>query len=209
MQIIRTVPVKIPEGRNYVVDQIDKVEVQNYDMHFLTEINDDVILLEWDIVVAQHDLINFITHARMAPTRVHVAPYVLYPESLDEIVAPVWAHREMTNEMPLQLRWVDYGEPVCDIFSTGMVYLPKEVVNRIDESDDLITWHYNITDSKLAFWYHQTFKEKVPIHWDVRPIHLHYGVDDIYEQADIRRHQPRRPTGHTSGTDSREHLVTR
>lgn len=186
MKIIRTVPAKIPDGRNYVIDQIDQVVIDNYDMRFLTDLNDSVILLEWDIAVAKHDLYNFIVHARQAPHLIHVAPYPLYPESLDEIVAPVWAHRHMLNPMPLQMRWIEYGDPVCDIFSTGMVYIPRDIVGRLSESDDLITWHSNITDSKLAFWYHFNIGEKVPVHWDVRPIHLHYNQEDFYSD-DISR----------------------
>lgn len=181
MRLIRTMPAKIPEGRNYVVDSIDVVKVQNYDMHFLSDMDDDVILLEWDMAVAQHDLYNFITHCKAAPNHVHVAPYPLYPESLDEIIAPVWAHREVLNDMPLQMRWVDFGEPVCDIFSTGMVFLPQHVIRHLPESDDLITWHRNITDSKLSFWYRHEYGEKVPIHWDVRPIHLHYDQEKFYD----------------------------
>ena len=158
-------PKEIPLGRNYVVDQLDVIEMYDYDMHFLGDLNDDVILLEWDIVVAQHDLFNFIAHSSASPHKIHVAPYILYPESLDDLVAPVWAHREMVRELPLQLRWIDYGEPVCDIFSTGMIYIPKAIITRLQESDDLITWQHNITDSKLAFWYYHTIGEKVPVHW--------------------------------------------
>lgn len=187
MLIIRTIPAKIPEGRNYVVDSLDTIEVDNYDMRFLSDLDDSVILLEWDIAVAHHDLYNFIVHCDSAPQLVHVAPYPLYPESLDEVVAPVWAHREVLNMMPLQLRWIDYGEPVCDIFSTGMVYLPKHIINRLTESDDVITWHTNINDSKLAFWYYHVIGEKVPVHWDVRPIHLHYNQEAFYDHGSVHR----------------------
>lgn len=165
-------------------------------MHFLTELNDDVILLEWDMAIAHHDLHNFIAHARQAPHLVHVAPYVLYETSLDELHAPVWAHRHMLNEMPLHLKWVDYGDSVCDLFSTGMIYIPRDIANRLSESDDLVTWHHNINDSKFAFWYYYTIGEKVPIHWDVRPIHLHYNQEAIYDEYDIRR------VGHRLSTSS-------
>lgn len=180
MLIIRTVPRKIPEGRNYVMDQLDRVIIDNYDMHFLTDLNDSVIMLEWDIAVAQHDLANFMSHCIAAPHVVHVAPYVLYPESLEELSAPAWAHREMVNECPLQLRWIDYGESTCDIFSTGMVYLPRHICRRVAEADDLVTWQHNTTDSKLSFWYYYKIGEKVPVHWDVRPIHLHYDQEVFY-----------------------------
>lgn len=190
MNIIRAVPKKIPKDRNYVVDSLDRVEIQNYDMHFLTEMNDDVILLEWDIAVGQHDLYNFIAHCRDTPNVVHVAPYILYPVSLHELTAPAWAHRHMIQEMPLQLGWVDYGDPVCDIFSTGMVYIPKEICKRLGESDDLVTWENNINDSKFAFWHYYKIGKKVPIHWDVRPVHLHYNQESFYtEELDITHYQ--------------------
>lgn len=168
-----------------MVDSLDTVRMDNYDMRFLAELDDSVILLEWDIAVAYHDLWNFRAHCWAAPQLVHVAPYPLYPESLDQIVAPVWAHREIQHFMPLQMRWIDYGDPTCDIFSTGMVYLPKHIVQRIAESDDLITWHNNINDSKLAFWYYYHIHEQVPVHWDVRPVHLHYDQEVFYGHGNV------------------------
>jgi hypothetical protein len=191
MYILRTWPAHVPEGKHYVVDSLDRVTIQNYDMRFLRDMDDSVILLEWDIAIAYHDLWNFRAHCLAAPHLVHVAPYPLYPESLNEIVAPVWAHRHMVNECPLQLQWVEFGDPVCDIFSTGMVYLPKEIIHRLDESDELVTWHNNINDSKLAFWHYYNIKEKVPIHWDVRPIHLHYDQETFYDGRLGRRIGPR------------------
>lgn len=184
MKLIRAVPEKIPDNRNYVVDQLDTFPMSNYDMHFLKELNDDVILLEWDIAVAHHDLVNFIIHARNAPNLVQVAPYILYPTSTD-LPDTVWAHRTMVREIPLQLDWIDYGQPVCDLFSTGMIYLPKHIIDLSTEADSLITWHDNLNDSKLAFWYYYHIKKKVPVHWDIRPIHLHYSVDRIYDEPDI------------------------
>lgn len=189
MNIVRVVPKRIPKNRNYVVDSLDKIEIQNYDMHFLTEIEDDIILLEWDIAVAYHDLNNFVAHCRDAPNLVHVAPYILYPISLEELRGPVWAHRHMVNEMPLQLAWVDYGDPVCDLFSTGMIYIPKDIAHRLGESDDLIHWHFNLTDAKFAFWHYYKIQKKVPIHWDVRPVHLHYDQEAFYkEEMDIHHY---------------------
>lgn len=193
MYIVRAVPKKIPPNRNYVVDSFDKIEMDNYDMRWLADMDDSVILLEWDIAVAYHDMWNFKAHCASAPNLVHVAPYPLYSDSLEDLHAPVWAHRTMINPMPLQLEWIDYGEPVCDIFSTGMVYLPQEICHRVAESDDLITWHNNITDSKLAFWYYYNVGQKVPVHWDVRPIHLHYNQEDFYDGF----------IGHRLGTDRR------
>jgi hypothetical protein len=123
-------------------------------MHFLTEIDDDVILLEWDIVVAHHDLFNFVAHCRDMPNRLQVAPYILYNSSLEGLTAPVWAHRHMVREMPLQLSWIEYGDTVCDLFSTGMIYIPKEIIKRLDEADELVRWHNNLNDSKFAFWHY-------------------------------------------------------
>jgi len=185
MNIIRAMPKVIPENRNYVVDSIDRVAIYNYDMHFLIDIDDDVILLEWDIAIAHHDLNNFVAHARDMPNRLQVAPYILYNSSMDELTAPVWAHRHMVNELPLQLSWIDYGDPVCDLFSTGMIYIPKEIIKRLGEADDLVTWHNNLNDSKFAFWHYYEIGEKVPVHWDCRPIHLHYPQEAIYDEPGI------------------------
>lgn len=190
MNIIRVVPKTIPENRNYVVDSLDKVEIWNYDMHFLAEINDDIIMLEWDIAVAHHDLYNFITHCRDNPNSVMVAPYILYPSpQFVDITAPQWAHRHMTHEMPLQLQWIEYGDTVCDIFSTGMIYIPKDIAKRLGDADDLITWHHNLTDCKFAFWHYYSIGKKVPVLWDVRPIHMHYEQEVFYEEKDVHHYE--------------------
>lgn len=189
MKLIRAVPSKIPEKRNYVVDQLDAIPMWNYDMHFLRDFKDNIILLEWDIAVEYHDLVNFITHVRSAPHLVHVAPYILYPTSTN-LPSTVWSHRTMVREIPLQLDWIDYGDPVCDIFSTGMIYLPQEIIEASSHADELITWHDNLTDSKLAFWHYYKIRKKVPVHWDVRPIHLHYSVESIYDEPDIEHCGP-------------------
>jgi hypothetical protein len=179
-------PETIPPYRNYVVDQIDQVPIWDYDMACLAELNDDLILLEWDIVVAHHDLVNFIQHARMSPDRVQVAPYVLYPISTD-LDGPVWAHRNMIHEVPLQLSWVDFGESTCDLFSTGMIYIPQKILRDCVDDVDHIAWQKNLTDSKLAFWHYHKVGKPVPIHWDIRPIHLHYSVEDVYNARGIER----------------------
>ena len=189
MHLLRLMPAQIPTDRNYIVDSIDPYYMYNYDMRSLADINNDLILLEWDIAVAEHDLHNFICHVRDSPNQVHVAPYVLYPESLDELMTPVWAHRHMIREMPLQLKWIEYGDSVCDIFSTGMIYIPLDILKRISDSDNLITWHNNINDSKLAFWHHHEIDKKVPVHWDVRPVHLHYNQKHFYDEQDIDHYE--------------------
>jgi hypothetical protein len=74
------------------------------------------------------------------------------------------------------------------MFSTGMIYIPKEIIKRLDEADDLIQWHNNLNDSKFAFWHYYKVGEKVPVHWDVRPIHLHYPQEAFYDEKDINHY---------------------
>lgn len=180
MRLVRAMPETIPPYRNYVVDQVDQISIWDYDMKCLADYDDDIILLEWDVVVAKHDLVNMINHARHNPNRVQVAPYVLYPNSTG-LHAPVWAHRRMVNPLPLQLQWVDTGDSICDIFSTGLVYLPKSIIRSCVDDVDTIAWQPNLTDSKLAFWHYDKVREPVPIHWEIRPIHLHYEIKDLYD----------------------------
>src|SRR5258707_13147108 len=98
MRVIRAVPEVIPPYRNYVVDQVEQWPMWDYDMSHLAKLNDDVLLFEWDVVMDLHHIKNMINFARMSPHRVQVAPYVLHPVSTG-LVAPVWAHRTMINEV--------------------------------------------------------------------------------------------------------------
>jgi hypothetical protein len=81
MRLLRSWPSRIPEGRSYVVDDIERLVIDNHSYGPLSAVDDDVLLLEWDIAIGQEDLRHFADHAAKDPDRVLVAPYRIYADT--------------------------------------------------------------------------------------------------------------------------------
>jgi hypothetical protein len=100
MKLVRSWPANIPEGRSYVVDDIERFVMgadndTQFDYRRLVDYDDDVVLIEWDIAVGGEQLRTFIDRARAEPDRVRVAPYLLYRGGLkgDRPQVPFYVHR--------------------------------------------------------------------------------------------------------------------
>lgn len=78
----------------------------------------------------------------------------------------MWAHRQA---IPAGGGWVSDGEPVCDLFGFGLVYLPLGLVRCYLATRPEVTGN-----AEFSRWHHEHGHGPVPIHWDVRPVHLHY-----------------------------------
>lgn len=166
LKLIRSWPEKIPDGRSYVVDQIPKVVIENHDYRRLDQLNDDVLLLEWDIAVDKPDLEAFAACARSHASDVLVAPYLLYTPS------PIWAHRTWPgNAMtPEGAKPVSLGAATCNLFGLGMAYLPRQLISSFCRSG----WSNHFGDVEFSMWHYHNVSTDVPIMWTVRPIHLNY-----------------------------------
>jgi hypothetical protein len=77
----------------------------------------------------------------------------------------VWAHRVVSRNPP----WVNEWDDWCDWFSFGLVYLPHALIREYLTSEPDTTG-----DTLFSQWHYRAGHGPVPIHWDVRPIHLHY-----------------------------------
>lgn len=141
----------------------------------LAAVDDDVLLIEWDLAVGREDLIRFADRAQAAPTRVLVAPYRLYAYASGRDRPPVWAHRryEGTPETG-RLRPVGEDDETCHLWGLGLTYLPRWIVRRY-----LAEQAYPLTDGHLSGWHYRHIDPEVPITWDVRPVHLHYRLPSI------------------------------
>lgn len=177
MRLLRSWPAQIPPGRNYVNDQIERFVMDGYRYDRLAEVDDDILLLEWDVAVGVEDLERFIDRARSDPTRIIVAPYRLYVSTIRETPlpgGPKWVHRYDTG------RHVDTGDPFCHWFGLGMAYLPREIVRvfSIDLANHLKQnqWVEGFNDCSFSIWHWRVTRQQVPICWDVRPVHLHYKL---------------------------------
>ena len=165
MRWVRTWPERIPPGRSYVVDGLPRITMRDHDYApVLGQLDGDTIIAEWDIAVSFEGIARFTEVCEARPERVHVAPYRLYPASTNS-VEPVWAHRRVGRNPP----WIAEGEPECDLFSFGLVYLPHLVVSKYLATDPGVSG-----DARFSQWHHNAGLGPVPVCWDVRPIHLHY-----------------------------------
>jgi hypothetical protein len=148
--------------------------IDHHDYKPLAAIDDDVLLLEWDIAVGQEDLRHFAEHAAQDPDRVLVAPYRIYADAY-QLPADVWAHRSWDGNgigtvSPNGATPVETDAPFCNLFGLGMVYLPRLVHRRFAA----VSWAAHFGDTSLSIWHYEHVAKDVPICWDVHPVHLHY-----------------------------------
>lgn len=177
MIVVRSWPEEVPLGRAHVVDDLPRFVMHDYDYRRLTELGDDVLLIEWDIAVSMEDLTRFAGQARSEPGQVRVAPYRLYAGtgSNTALSRPVWAHRRYFDPaIRATCAFVDDDEPTCHLFGLGMAYLPHAVLTRFTRE---FPGHFS--DGTFSAWHHANVAAETPISWDVRPVHLHYPIEEL------------------------------
>lgn len=174
MKVVRSWPEVIPPNRCYVVDTLPKLVMKDYDYRLLGDLDDDVVLIEWDMAVHPEEFDTFLDIARSNPQDVVVAPYKVYtPTSRAEDLpgGPKWVMRRY-NDNEQSARWCTPEDTHCHLFALGLTYLPKEIVRAF-----LDAWPGHFNDTAFSGWHYKNVKQEVPIAWDVRPVHLHYLID--------------------------------
>lgn len=185
MRLLRSWPKRIPTGRNYVIDDLSRVEIQNCDYTPLRDYaGEDLLLLEWDIAVAQEDIRTFALRAAKTPDDVLVAPYRIYADTY-RLPRDMWAHRHWAGEprgmsYPLGARSVRTSDPYCELFGLGMVYLPTAVLSKWFADD----WAAHFGDVEFSMWHYLTIKHSVPIAWEVHPVHLNCLAATVQKEID-------------------------
>lgn len=177
MKLIRSWPAVIPPNRAYVVDGIDRLEMgrdtPNYDYRCLLDLDDDVVLIEWDIAVGGEQLARFMDRAKAEPDQVRVAPYLLYRG--DDPRNPFYVHRVRE---PGHKRWVRGPQDThCQMFGFGLIYLPRPLIEGFVAT--LKPGDF-FSDTTFSRW-HMRFAKKpnVPIDWDCHASHLHYSLPEV------------------------------
>lgn len=177
MRLIRSWPANIPEDRAYVVDGIERLIMTDFDYRVLADIDDDLILIEWDIAVTLEGLETFIARAKADPDQIRVAPYKLYPGTYRLRQGAIWCHRVRD---PGTRRFAKGPEDaVCQMFGFGLIYLPRPLVlaylKYIENQPNA-----KFTDSTFSRWHMRHGRNKdVPIDWDVPLVHLHYMLPEV------------------------------
>jgi len=78
MRLIRSWPKEIPEHRAYVEDDAERFVMEDFSYEGLGAIDDDILLLEWDVAVSKEDLAYFAATAARTPKDVLTTAYKLY-----------------------------------------------------------------------------------------------------------------------------------
>lgn len=160
------VPYEVPKDRCVVLDDLDRIAIDQHDYRPLCDVDlDGVFLVEWDLAVAPEEANWFERQALETPDRVRVAPYRCY-----DAWSSWWIHWHGTSE--LDLRFVDYGEPFCDGFGFGLTYLPMPLLRAWRKDRGHLE---KLTDLTFSTWHVANGLGKVPIDWAVRPVHVHWS----------------------------------
>jgi hypothetical protein len=158
-----------------VVDTLPRLVMRDYDYRCLADIDDDVLLIEWDLAVDREGFERFIDLARSNPGDVLVAPYRLYKPTrtgAPELPQPIWCHRRY-GPGETSTRFVTPDDETCHMFGLGLAYLPRAIVRAY-----LAAWpDLHFSDSSFSGWHYRHVRQETPIAWDVRPAHLHYAID--------------------------------
>lgn len=180
MKLLRSWPEVIPTGRNFVVDDIPKLIMKNYDYSVLADVADDILLIEWDVAVGMEELTRFVQRAAATPDKVLAAPYRLYSGFSTRLPKPEWTAWRYHNNDQIQggTYQVEPGTPTAHITSFGFTYLPRHAILGYlaarDRAIDGKQWRFS--DISFFGWHYRCVEQEVRLDWSVKPVHLHYEL---------------------------------
>lgn len=157
----------------------------NY-LPLLRKMTGDTIVIEWDLALSREHRAAFEEHCKAESGIIHVAPYPHYHYKPDG-----WDHGWVHRNDDLLNGSVSEGEPDCRFFGFGLTYFPLPVVRaflgdlalpagelsaaRGEQVASLLA-EKTVNDIAFSAWHWAALGRRVPIHWDVRPVHLNYEV---------------------------------
>lgn len=179
MRLIRSFPAgQIPQWRNYVVDDAERNLNSDYSYRGLVAYGDDLVHLDWDVAVSREDLAAFAQRAAKDPDRVLVGPQrVDVGDGRRYLRRPVWNMRVYDGT---QLRHVRDGEPTCDLYGFGLVYLPAQLLTEFENMHRaaLDAGTVRFDDTGFSGWATKKYGP-AGIDWTIRPVHLHYRISEV------------------------------
>lgn len=182
MKLVRSWPAEIPEGRAYVVDDIPRFIMggegdRQFDYRRLVDLDDDVVLIEWDIAIGGEHLALFMQRAQAEPEQVRVAPYVLYRGGRDgRPQIPFYCHRIRTQR---NRSWAKPEDTHCQMFGFGLVYLPAALLKAFVAQ---MQPKAHFGDTEFSQWHMRNAPahvRNVPIDWDLSVVHLHFNLPEV------------------------------
>jgi hypothetical protein len=171
MRILRSFPEpgKIPPGRAYVCDDLEKLYTPVNaggcaDFSALRDIDDDVILIEWDVAVDEISLRRFVSHAQGRDWPIVAPHYKITPDGQRILVH----FRLRTDGSFCPVIW---GDRECDQFAPGLAYFPRGLLRDCPSGDA----RCDVMNEGVISRYLRSRPDwrPVPIAWDITTTHLH------------------------------------
>lgn len=170
-RIVRTWPKRIPPGRGYVVDSLPRYVMADYNYRAMLEaIDDDVLIVEWDIAVGAEHLADMLDLIRTTPDQVVAAPYRIYMVRRD--LGPHWVMRRFDDAG--ELDWCSDTDESSHLFGFGLTYLPREIWRAHLAANP----RGLVSDNTFSRWHHTHVRPEVPIPWGIQPVHMHYPMPE-------------------------------
>lgn len=151
----------------HVVDTIERMFMTDYNYGQCQWPDEPFCMLEWDIALDPLSRQVFAAEALLEPREVLVAPYRFHDTWC------MWIGNDGSGPN-LNSRPVKIGEPRCDSFGLGCIYIPPTVLKEFLEVMD----KFGFTDCTFGRWYHQKYGQ-ARMTWNVHPQHLHEYSDVI------------------------------
>lgn len=154
-------------GRPFVYDDTPTAEVWDYDYRgALLQLDAGGVILDWDIALGKEQRERLDAIVAESPELVHVVPYRLYPEStgLDQTV---WSPR--LSDGHGGWRWATEEDQTCNLFGFGCTYIPGWLASAATAEID-----GGISDWSISEYHYRTSGARIPIHWEIDPVHIHY-----------------------------------
>lgn len=181
MKIIRSWPSPdqaVAATRPRVIDDCERIYVPAANSYReLLTVGTDFIHLDWDVAVGRNELRAFAAKCHAESAKVRVAPYQGYLDygwlrHRSDADTSFWNLWRIEGEQRFPVRT---GEPFCNLFGFGFVYIPYKIFRAYaDTVKDGV-----IRDIGFGYWYWETTGQPVPVEWDVRTVHLHYSMRSV------------------------------
>ena len=191
MRLLRSWPANPPKDRARVKDCIERFVMDGFDYRGLADYDDDILLIEWDVAVDLDELEHFIDHARREPKRPLATPFKLWrrsaygaatnwPDGVEWFWPLLHWRGEGSRPGPSDgdpdlpgshTEMAQMGDPTCNGFSFGLVYLPRKLLRAHEAARD-----GRVSDTSFSVWHFHNVRPDARICWHVRPTHLHYDL---------------------------------
>lgn len=160
----------------------------------LESMTEGTVVIEWDMALSREDRARFEEYILAGPGIVHVAPYRHYaykPPDKDFS----WLVRNTGTEGFGDL-FCEEGEPDAMYFGFGLTYIPlwiaKAYLAECQKDFNTLAKTRGVGlatamkagrcgDVVFSQWHWMATGHRVPVYWDVRPVHLNYPAGNWVE----------------------------